>query len=342
MNNYTGLDVKLQQLRYIVEIARCEMSISLAAKSLLKTQPAISCQIRNLENKLGVRIFERGMSGKQLKGLTPVGQAIVEHAKKILSEVCTIELISKEYGNPGHGALSIATTHTQARYTLPSVIKTFIHRFPSVRVNIQQGTPVQIAELVASGDVDCCITTPAMESYDDLLMLPCYRWHQCIMTPCDHPLRNEKNLTLATLAEYPIITYVSGFTGRSELDKAFKKAGIAPNVVLTATDTDVIKTYVRQGLGVGIAAKMAYDPCIDTDLCALDANHLFENNVTSFGLHRDSLLPGYLYDFIELFAPHLTRERVERVMSTRNTKELSHLFENIPFFPGEEQQNSIG
>ncbi len=247
-----------------------------------------------------------------------------------MDEVRNIKRVGKEFSDPSSGVLSLATTHTQARYKLPFVIKTFVRRYPGVKLNIQQGTPVQIAEMAASGDVDCCIATESMDLFDELVMLPCYSWNRCILTPCDHPLREEQPLTLEAIAEYPIITYVFGFTGRSKLDKAFADAGVVPTVLLTAADADVIKTYVREGLGVGIVAKMAYDPHIDTDLCALDAGHLFESSVTKFGLRRDSILPGYLYDFIELFAPHLTREQVDKAMSSRNSKEVDKLFGNIP------------
>ncbi|MES9856077.1 MAG: HTH-type transcriptional regulator CysB [Sedimenticola sp.] len=320
--------MKLQQLRYILEVERCGLNISSAAESLFTSQPGISRQIRCLEEELGVRIFER--HGRQLAWVTPAGRTIIKHAGKIMDEVRNIKRVGKEFSDPSSGVLSLATTHTQARYKLPFVIKTFVRRYPGVKLNIQQGTPVQIAEMAASGDVDCCIATESMDLFDELVMLPCYSWNRCILTPCDHPLREEQPLTLEAIAEYPIITYVFGFTGRSKLDKAFADAGVVPTVLLTAADADVIKTYVREGLGVGIVAKMAYDPHIDTDLCALDAGHLFESSVTKFGLRRDSILPGYLYDFIELFAPHLTREQVDKAMSSRNSKEVDKLFGNIP------------
>jgi len=323
--------MKLQQLRYIMEVERCGLNISLASEALFKSQPGVSSQIRNLEDELGVRIFERGGSGRQLTRVTPAGRVILDLAGKIINEVRNIEQVGREYGNPRRGMLSLATTHTQARYKLPAVIKTFVSRYPGIRLNIQQGTPMQIADLAAAGDVDCCIATEGMELFDDLVMLPCYRWNRCIITPCDHPLREEDKLTLEAIAEYPVITYVFGFTGRSQLDKAFSKAGVVPNVVLTASDTDVIKTYVRQGLGIGIVADMAYDPRVDTDLCALDASHLFESSVTRLGLRRDSILPGYLFDFIEMFAPHLTRDQVAMAMSVNGADEINHLFESIAF-----------
>ena len=323
--------MKLQQLRYILEVQRNGLNITAAAESLFTSQPGISRQIRCLEEELGVRIFER--SGKQLTSVTPSGREILTFAARILDDVRAIKHVGKEYSEPDSGMLSLATTHTQARYRLPPVVKTFVRRYPGVRLNIQQGTPPQIAQMTSSGEVDCCIATEAMELFEELVMLPCYRWNRCILTPCDHPLREEQPLTLQAVAEYPIITYVFGFTGRSKLDKAFTAAGVEPNVVLTAADADVIKTYVRLGLGVGIVAKMAFDPRIDTDLCALDASHLFETSVTRFGIRRDSMLPGYLYDFIELFAPHLKRELVEAALSAANPDRVESLFEDVPLIP---------
>lgn len=323
-----GLGMKLQQLRYILEVQRNGLNISSAAESLFTSQPGISRQIRGLEEELGVRIFER--SGRQLTRITSSGREVLELAAKIMEDVRAIKRIGKEYGEPGSGALSLATTHTQARYRLPPVVRTFMRRYPGVRLNIQQGTPPQIAQMTSGGEVDCCIATEAMELFEDLVMLPCYRWNRCILTPCDHPLREEQPLTLEAVAEYPIITYVFGFTGRSKLDKAFAAADVEPNVVLTAADADVIKTYVRLGMGVGIVAKMAYDPELDTDLCALDAGHLFEASVTRFGVRRDSLLPGYLHDFMELFASHLTRDEVTKAISAPNQAAVEALFDDVP------------
>lgn len=320
--------MKLQQLRYILEVQRNGLNISAAAETLFTSQPGISRQIRCLEEELGVRIFER--NGKQLTRVTASGQEILELAARIMKDVRSIKHVGKEYSSPGSGTLSLATTHTQARYRLPPVIRTFVRSYPGVRLNIQQGTPLQIAQMTSNSEVDCCIATEAIELFEDLVMLPCYSWNRCILTPCDHPLRDAHPLTLEAVAEYPVITYVFGFTGRSKLDKAFAMAGVEPHVVLTAADADVIKTYVRLGLGVGIVAKMAYDPHIDTDLCALDASHLFEASVTRFGVRRDSMLPGYLYDFMELFAPHLKRELVTAAISEPEQTIVQELFRNIP------------
>ncbi len=318
--------MKLQQLRYIWEVAQHDLNLSSTAEALFTSQPGLSKQIRLLEEELGVQIFER--SGKQLVRVTTAGEKILGLAQRILTDADNIRLMGREYSDPDHGTLSIATTHTQARYVLPPVIKAFISRYPRVRLNMHQGTPAQIAQLAATGEVDCCIATEAMEFYDDLVMLPCYRWNRCIIVPCDHPLSKESPLTLEAIARYPIVTYVFGFTGRSKLDRAFNVQGLTPNVVFTATDADVIKTYVRLGLGIGIIARMAYDPEVDTDMCTLDASHLFESSVSKFGLRRGLTLRSYMYDFIELSAPHLSRNKVDLAMQAGSASEVEHLFDD--------------
>ena len=228
-----------------------------------------------------------------------------------MAEVENIKRISLEHNDQRRGTVSIATTHTQARYVLPPVIKQFIVRYPDVALHMHQGSPVQIAELAAAHEVDFAIATEAMELFDGLVMLPCYCWNRCVIVPPEHPLTKLKKLTLAAVAECPLVTYVFGFTGRSQLDEAFHREGLAPRVVFTATDADVIKTYVRLGLGVGIVAALAYDPSQDADLVALDASHLFADSVTKIGFSRGTFLRRYMYDLIELFAPHLTRELVD-------------------------------
>lgn len=325
-----GKSMKLQQLRYIRGVAQHDLNLSLTAEALFTSQPGLSKQIRLLEEELGVQIFER--SGKQLVRITAAGEKILELAQRILTDVDNIRLTGREYSDPQHGTLSIATTHTQARYMLPPVIENFIRDYPEVRLNMHQGTPAQIAQLAASGEVDCCIATEAMELFEDLVMLPCYRWNRCILVPRDHPLCRETPLELEAIARYPIVTYVFGFTGRSRLDQAFAARGLTPNVVFTATDADVIKTYVRLGLGIGIIASMAYDPDIDADMRALDAGHLFESSITKFGLRRGLTLRGYMYDFIKLFAPHLSREKVDQAMAARRAEEVEQLFadEELP------------
>lgn len=319
--------MNLRQLRYISAVARHGLNVSATAESLYTSQPGVSKQIRLLEDELGVQIFER--SGKQLTRVTPAGQAIIDLVDRVLANVESVRQIAQEFKDPQRGSLSIATTHTQARYALPATISAFTRRYPRVALHMHQGSPTQIAELAASGQVDFAIATEAMEHFEDLVMMPCYHWNRCVITPEGHPLCDERPLTLEAVAKYPIITYVFGFTGRSQLDKAFKMRGLIPNVVLTATDADVIKTYVRLGLGVGIIARMAYEPRIDGDLRVLDASHLFEHSTTKIGFRRGTFLRSYMYDFIECFAPHMKRDIVDAVATARNAEQREALFEGL-------------
>ncbi|MDN5850520.1 MAG: HTH-type transcriptional regulator CysB [Nitrococcus sp.] len=311
--------MKLNQLRYICEVAHRGLNVSAAAEALYTSQPGVSKQIRMLEDELGVQIFSR--SGKHLTQVTPAGAEILAVARRVLGEVQNIKAIAQEHVGESRGSLSIATTHTQARHTLPSVVSTFRIRYPNVSLHMHQGTPLQIAEMAARGSVDFAIATEALELFEDLVMMPCYRWNRSIIVPLGHPLCDEQPLTLECVARYPIVTYVFGFTGRSKLDKAFADAGMSPEVVFTATDSEVIKTYVALGLGVGIIATMAFDPERDTGLTALDASHLFEQSITSIGFRRGMYLRGYMYDFIEAFAPHLTCSVIERAVAARSAEE---------------------
>lgn len=318
--------MKLQQLRYVWEVARHGLNVSATAESLHTSQPGVSKQIRMLEDELGLRIFQR--SGKHLAAITQPGEAIIAAAGRVLGEVENIRRVAQEYSNEGHGALSLATTHTQARYVLPGTIRHFIERYPDVALHMHQGTPMQISELAANRSVDFAIATEALELFDNLVMLPCYRWNRSIVVPVDHPLTRVPRLTLEDVAAFPIITYVFGFTGRSQLDEAFSAKRLQAKVVLTAVDADIIKTYVRLGLGVGIIATLAYSAEEDRDLVALDARHLFEPSITKIGFRRGSFIRGYMYDFIQLFAPHLTRERVDQAVSC-SKEEVEELFRDI-------------
>jgi len=304
--------MKLQQLRYLCEVARHKLNLSRAAEALHTSQPGISRQILQLEDELGVDVFVR--SGKRLVGITDPGRDILRIARRILADARNLEQVSEEFTRALAGSLTIATTHTQARYALPPVIRRFMKRYPQVRLSLHQGSPTQIAELTISGEADLAIATEALDLYDQLVMLPCYEWNRCVVTPPDHPLRAVKRLTLEAIAQYPLITYDFAFTGRSTMQRAFESRGLSPNVVLTAIDADVIKTYVELGLGVGILAMMAYDPKRDRHLHAIDASHLFAPSVTRIGIRRNSYLRGYVYEFVEMFAPHLTRPVVEAAM----------------------------
>lgn len=317
--------MKLQQLRYLTAIVRNNLNISSAAESLYTSQPGISKQLRLLEEELGVELFSR--NGKHLTEITPIGRQIIAKAESILREVNNIQILAEEYRDDRRGSLSIATTHTQARYALPPVIKAFRERYPAVTLQMHQGSPAQIAELVQSDDVDFAIATESLELFNDLVMMPCYIWQRCVLVPSGHPLTELASLTLHDIAKYPLVTYVFGFTGRSQLDESFRNAQLKPVVAFTATDADVIKTYVRLGMGVGIVARMAYDSRQDHDLIQLDASHLFSANVTKIGFRRGMFLRCYMYDFIELFAPHLNRDRVRLVERLQTGEEIMSLFE---------------
>ena len=319
--------MKLQQLRYIWEVAHHDLNVSATAQSLYTSQPGISKQIRLLEDELGVEVFAR--SGKHLTRVTPAGEAILKTAGEILRKVDAIKQVAQEFSNEKMGALSIATTHTQARYALPPVISEFMGRYPEVSLHMHQGTPMQISELAADGTVDFAIATEALDLFSDLVMMPCYQWNRAIVVPKDHPLCQISKLELEDIAAHPIVTYVFGFTGRSKLDEAFFNKGLVPRVVFTAADADVIKTYVRLGLGIGIIADMAYDTQLDTDLVKLDVSHLFSPSTTKIGYRRGTFLRGYMYEFIELFAPHLNRQIIDEAYRCGSKVELDELFGNL-------------
>jgi len=320
--------MKLQQLRYIWEVAHHDLNVSATAQSLYTSQPGISKQIRLLEDELGIEIFAR--SGKHLTRVTPAGQEVIELAGQILRTVDNIKQVAQEFSDDKKGSLTLATTHTQARYALPAVIRDFITKYPDVALHMKQGTPIQISEMVSEGAADFAIATEAMELFSDLVMLPCYRWNRCVLVPKDHPLTKVKQpLTLEHVAEHPIVTYVFGFTGRSKLDEAFSEKGLKPKVVFTAADSDVIKTYVRMGMGVGIVAGMAYDEQADSDMVALDASHLFESSTTKIGILRGAFMRGYMYDFVTRFAPQLDRDLIDQALAWSSKGNLEALFDHI-------------
>ncbi|MDP2516392.1 HTH-type transcriptional regulator CysB [Photobacterium damselae subsp. piscicida] len=319
--------MKLQQLRYIVEVVNHNLNVSSTAESLYTSQPGISKQVRLLEDELGIQIFER--SGKHLTKVTPAGEEIVRIARDILSRVESIKSVAGEHTHPEVGTLNIATTHTQARYALPDVIQGFTARFPKVSLHMHQGTPSQIADAVAKGTTDFAIATEALHLYQDMIMLPCYHWNRSIVVRSDHPLAKKEKISIHDLANYSLVTYVFGFTGRSELDSAFNRAGLIPKIVFTATDADVIKTYVRLGIGVGVIASMAMDDERDQDLVAIDASHIFAASTTKIGFKKGSFLRTYMYDFMERFAPHLTRNVVNQAIALKSNAEIEEMFSTM-------------
>jgi LysR family transcriptional regulator, cys regulon transcriptional activator len=304
--------MKLQQLRYLREVVRRGLNVSEAAEALYTSQPGISKQIRLLEDELGVQILVR--HGKRVVDLTEPGRIIVDIADRMLQDAESLKAVGREFGKEDTGALSVATTPTQARYALPQVVRRFIERHPRVRLSFHEGSPDQIVELVSAGAVNIGILTESHPQVDNLVLLPCYQWNRGVITTAEHPLLAEKPLTLEAIARYPIVTYDFAFNADSPIGKAFETRGIKTNVVLTAVDADVIKGYVELGVGVGILAKMAFDPTRDTALRLIDAGHLFEPSTTRIAVRRNAYLRRYVYDFIELFAPHLSREVVEKTM----------------------------
>ena len=304
--------MNLQQLRYLNEIARRDLKISDAADALYTSQPNISKQVKQLEQELGIDVFVR--NGKRVVAITEPGQVILDIARRILHDTENLRQVGQEFHSQDSGQLTIATTHTQARYALPPVVKQFIRRYPKVKLGLHQGNPTQIAEQVLNGEADVAIATESLMLYDDLVTLPCYEWHHCVVVPPKHPLLDEKKLTLAKIAQYPIITYDFAFSGRGKINDAFDKAGIEPNIALTAIDADVIKTYVELGLGIGILAEIAFIPERDRHLRMIEARHLFKPNTTRIAIRKNEYLRGYAYEFIGLFAPHLTRAIIAKAM----------------------------
>ena len=323
------MNMKLQQLRYIVEVNNNNLNVSATAESLYTSQPGISKQVRMLEDELGIQIF--GRSGKHLSHVTKAGQEIINIANDILSKVESIKSVAFEHTKPDEGALNIATTHTQARYALPNTIGKFIKSYPKVSLHMHQGTPSQISEMAVKGDADFAIATESMHLYNDLVMLPCYHWGRSVVVNKDHPLAKvaSGDLTIEQVANYPLVTYVFGFERKSELEIAFNKADLEPNVVFSATSADVLKTYVRLGLGVGVIATMAINEELDSDLVAIDATHLFGLSTTKIGFRKGTFLRTYMYDFIEEFAPHLTKNLVSKAVSLKDADQVNALFKDI-------------
>ncbi|NRA61976.1 MAG: HTH-type transcriptional regulator CysB [Psychrobium sp.] len=322
--------MKLQQLKYIVEVNNNNLNVSATAEALFTSQPGISKQVRMLEDELGIQIF--GRSGKHLTHVTKAGQDIINIANDILSKVESIKAVAYEHTKPDQGALNIATTHTQARYALPNVIGKFIKKYPKVSLHMHQGTPSQISEMAIKGEADFAIATESMHFYEDLIMLPCYHWGRSVVVKSDHPLANLANnrqINIEDIAKYPLVTYVFGFQNKSDLEVAFNNAGQKPNVVFTATSADVLKTYVRLGLGVGVLASMAIEKGLDDDLVAIDVNHLFGYATTKIGFRKGTFLRSYMYDFIEEFAPHLDKNLVSKAATMRDHEQIAKLFENI-------------
>ena len=309
--------MNFQQLRSVREAVRQGFNLTLVAEALHTSQPGVSRQIRELEDELGIQLFHR--AGKRLTGLTPPGQTALPIIERLLLDAENLRRAGAEFAGQESGTLTIAATHSQARYALPPAVRDFAAAHPKVQLRLHQGSPRQVAELLIEGAADIGIATEALADYSELVALPCYQWTHTVIVPPAHPLaeqaRHGSLLTLASLARYPLITYEPGYTGRSHIDEAFQRQGLELNIVLSAMDADVIKTYVELGMGVGIIAAIAYDEQRDAHLTAIDARHLFASNMTRLALRRGVFLRSYVYEFVRSFASPLTREVVDQAMA---------------------------
>ena len=305
--------MNLHQFRFVREAVRQNFNLTDAAKALFTSQPGVSKAIIELEEELGIDIFSR--HGKRIRGLTEPGRQVLKSVELILQEVEGLKRIGKEFAAQDSGSLTIATTHTQARYSLPSVVQQFSQKFPKVRLSLLQGNPKQVAEMVTNNLADVAIATEAIAEVDGLVSLPCFQWEHMVITPTDHPLLKLKSITLEDIAAYPLITYDAAFAGRNKIDQAFARRALKPDVVLEAIDADVIKTYVELGMGIGIIAGLAYNATRDVNLKAIPAGHLFGMNLSRVALKEGAYLRSYVYTFIELLAPSLTRKMVENALS---------------------------
>jgi LysR family cys regulon transcriptional activator len=308
--------MNLHQFRFVREAVRQNFNLTSAAKALSTSQPGVSKAIIELEDELGIEIFRR--HGKRIRSLTEPGKRILVSIERILDEVETLKRVGKDFASQDQGNLVIATTHTQARYALPKVLTEFTKRFPKVRVSIQQGSPRQIAELLIHDRADIAIATEGIANTPGVLALPGYQWHHVMMVPLSHPLLNQSTITLEEIAKYPLITYDKAFAGRSKIDAAFAQRNLSPDIILEAIDADVIKTYVETGMGVGIVADLAYDADRDRNLRVIPVGHLFGSNITHLGVKQGAYLRSFIYTFIELFSPTLTKKMVEQAMNNES------------------------
>ncbi len=306
--------MKLQQLRYILEVQKNNLNVSETAEVLFTSQPGISKQIRLLEEELGIQIFIR--NGKRVVSISEPGKAVLGIAERIMRDVQNIKHIGNEFSQQDTGALTIATTHTQARYVLPKIITQYVKAFPGVRLSIKQGSPNEICEFILNGEADLAITTESLEDYPELRKLPCYQWNRSVIVPNEHPLLSlNRPIGLSDISAYPLVTYEFAFQGKSEIARAFQVAHLpTPHIALSAVDTDVIKTYVKLGLGIGLMASMAYVPEEDNSLKSIDCSHLFAPSTTHIALRPDTYLRGFSYAFIEAFAPELNRQRIDQML----------------------------
>ena len=308
--------MKLQQLRCIFQIVQSEFNISKASEVLNTSQPGVSKQINLLEDEIGIKIFQR--NGKRLVNLTEPGELILSSIEKILQESNNIKVISEEYIEKDQGTFTIATTHTQARYKLPKVVEEFVKKYPKTNLNIHQGNPSQVTDQIINGEADVGIATESINLSEDILTIPCYQWNRCIVMPKNHPLTEVRRITLEDLAAYPMITYDYAFTGSTIVSEVFKNANIEPNIMLTAIDADVIKTYVSLNMGIGLIAEMAFDASTDHPMVSRDVSHLFPLSTTYIGIRRENFLRKYTSDFIRMFIPKASENELKKILNKRH------------------------
>jgi len=302
--------MELRQLRSLIALAEADFNVSRAAMRLHLVQPAVSQHLKQLEEELGIPLVRR--HGKRLLGLTEAGTQVLAHARATLAGAANIQAIGQDQKADPAGVLRLATTHTQARYVLPPLIRRFRQRYPEVEIQLHQGTPTQLVDMVLRDAVDLAICTEAIGSHPDLVAAPCYRWNRCLVAPLGHPILELKPVSLERLCDQPLVTYVFGFTGRGHFSDAFAREGLKPKVAVSAADADIIKTYVREGFGMGVIADLAYDPLLDQDLGKRDLSHLFPWEVTRIAQARSKYLRTFQRDFLDLFqseAAALVRER---------------------------------
>jgi len=304
--------MNFQQLRIIRETVRRGFNLTEVANALFTSQSGVSKHIKDLEDELGVELFTR--KGKRLLGLTAPGKELVVMDERMLLDAANIKRLAEQYSNADQGQLTVATTHTQARYALPTVVAAFTRAFPKVHLKLHQGSPGEIVQMLLDGEADIGVATEALADVPELASFPYYSWQHAVVVPAGHPLEAVQPLTLEAIAEHPVITYHEGFTGRTRIDKTFAAAGLKPAVVMSALDADVIKTYVELGLGVGILASMAFSPERDPGLRMLDSDALFAGNVTRIAVRRGHYLRGFAYRFIELCAPELSEAVVSHAV----------------------------
>lgn len=310
--------MKLQQLRFLDAVVRNNLNVSSAAEELYTSQPGVSHQIKLLEDELDIQIFER--SGKKLTNISPAGEAILEHVTNLLNSAKNIKQAAREFSKSNRGSLTIATTHTQAQFILPPILQRFSERYPHIELRVHQGNPKSMCKLAANNQVDFVIASEVIDEQGELITIPAYSWNRYIVVPKNHELTRMTSISLSELAEFPILTYMLGLTGRSQLDKTFQAANLEPKVAFTATDSDVIKTYVRLGLGAGIIAEMACDQS-DSALAYIDASHLFPDSLIKVGFRHSRHISAFQYDFLHMLAPYLDIDTIKEVVATRDHDE---------------------